>query len=128
MRISDWMSDVCSSDLLKYGLTTNNVLGLEVVLIDGEVVRIGGKHMDAEGYDLLGVLTGSEGLLGVVPEVPVRILRQPETARAVLIGFPSREAAGDCVPGVLRPGLIPGGRDMMDGPAFRPATYLAQPR
>src|SRR3546814_15660567 len=121
MRISDWMSDVCSSDLLKYGLTTNNVLGLEVVLIDGEVVRIGGKHMDAEGYDLLGLMTGSEGLLGVVTEVTVRILRQPETARALLIGFPSSEAAGDCVAGVIGAGIIPGGMEMMDGPAIRAA-------
>ena len=73
---------------LKYGLTTNNVLGVEMVLIDGEVMRLGGKHLDAEGYDLLGVVIGSEGLLGVVTEVTVRILRKPETARAVLIGFP----------------------------------------
>ena len=59
---------------LKYGLTTNNLLGLEIVLIDGEIVRLGGKHFDAEGYDLMGVMTGSEGLLGVVTEVTVRIL------------------------------------------------------
>ncbi len=62
---------------LKYGLTTNNVLGIEMVLIDGEVIRLGGKHLDAEGYDLLGVMTGSEGLLGVVTEVTVRILPKP---------------------------------------------------
>ena len=62
---------------LKYGLTTNNMLGLEMVLIDGEVIRLGGKHLDAEGYDLLGVMTGSEGLLGVVTEVTVRILPKP---------------------------------------------------
>ncbi len=65
---------------LKYGLTTNNLLGLEIVLIDGEVVRLGGKHFDAEGYDLMGVLTGSEGLLGVVTEVTVRILKKPAPA------------------------------------------------
>jgi len=76
---------------LKYGLTTNNVLGLEIVMIDGEVIRLGGKHLDSEGYDILGVLTGSEGLLAVVTEVTVRILRSPETARALLIGFPSSE-------------------------------------
>ena len=73
---------------LKYGLTTNNVLGLELVLPNGEVVRLGGKHLDSDGYDLLGLMTGSEGLLGVVTEVTVRILQKPETARAVLIGFP----------------------------------------
>ena len=67
---------------LKYGLTTNNVLGVEMVLIDGEVVRLGGKHLDSEGYDLLGVVTGSEGLLGVLTEVTVRIIRKPATARA----------------------------------------------
>src|SRR5215203_3657839 len=82
---------------LKYGMTTNNVLGCELVLITGEVVRLGGKHLDAGGYDLLGIVTGSEGLLGVVTEVTVRILRKPETARAVLVGFGSSEAAGECV-------------------------------
>ena len=73
---------------LKYGMTTNNVLGCEIVLMTGEIVRLGGKHLDAGGYDLLGIITGSEGLLGVVTEVTVRILKKPETARAVLIGFP----------------------------------------
>jgi len=69
---------------LKYGVTTNNILGIEMVLMDGEVVRLGGKHADPQGYDLLGVLTGSEGLLGVVTEVTVRILPKPTTARALL--------------------------------------------
>ena len=73
---------------LKYGMTTNNVLGLEMVLMSGEVLRLGGKHLDSGGYDLIGIMTGSEGLLGVVTEVTVRILRKPETARAVLVGFP----------------------------------------
>src|SRR5256885_10423898 len=77
----------CGVHCLKYGLTTNKLLGLEIVLIDGEVVRLGGKHFDAEGYDLMGILTGSEGLLGVVTEVTVRILKKPPTARALLIGF-----------------------------------------
>src|SRR5471032_1533894 len=99
---------------LKYGMTTNNVLGCEIVLITGEVLRLGGKHLDAEGYDLLGLINGSEGLLGVVTEVTVRILKKPETARAVLIGFPSSEDAGACVSAIIGAGIIPGGMEMMD--------------
>src|SRR5512135_3327558 len=82
---------------LKYGLTTNNLLGVEMVLINGEVIRLGGRQLDASGYDLLGVITGSEGLLGVVTEVTVRILKKPETASAMLIGFSSSEDSGECV-------------------------------
>ena len=103
---------------LKYGMTTNNVLGCEIVLITGEVLRIGGKHLDSEGYDLLGLITGSEGLLGVVTEVTVRILKKPETARAVLVGFPSSEDAGECVSRIIAAGIIPGGMEMMDRPAI----------
>jgi glycolate oxidase len=99
---------------LKYGMTTNNVLGCEIVLITGEVLRIGGKHLDAEGYDLLGLVVGSEGLLGVVTEVTVRLLKKPETARAVLVGFPSSEDAGECVSSIIGAGIIPGGMEMMD--------------
>ncbi|MEL0019080.1 MAG: FAD-linked oxidase C-terminal domain-containing protein [Rickettsiales bacterium] len=106
---------------LKYGLTTNNVLGIEMVMIDGEIVRLGGKHLDSEGYDILGIMTGSEGLLGVVTEVTVRILRAPETARALLIGFPTSEAAGQCVSDVIGAGIIPGGMEIMDGPAIQAA-------
>src|SRR5262245_52945837 len=103
---------------LKYGMTTNNVLGCEMVLMSGEVVRIGGKHLDADGYDLLGVVTGSEGLLGVVTEITVRILEKPETARAVLVGFSSSEDAGECVSRIIGAGIIPGGMEMMDKPAI----------
>src|SRR6185436_13804710 len=103
---------------LKYGMTTNNVLGCEIVLITGEVLRIGGKHLDSEGYDLLGLITGSEGLLGVVTEVTVRILKKPETARAVLVGFASSEDAGECVSRIIGAGIIPGGMEMMDKPAI----------
>ena len=84
--------------------------------MDGEIVRLGGKHLDSEGYDLLGVMTGSEGLLGVVTEVTV-----PETARAVLIGFPTSEQAGQCVAEVIGAGIIPGGMEMMDRPAIHAA-------
>ena len=103
---------------LKYGMTTNNLLGCELVLMTGEVLRIGGKHLDAGGYDLLGVVTGSEGLLGVVTEVTVRLLRKPECARAVLVGFPSSEDAGECVSRVIGAGIIPAGMEMMDRPAI----------
>jgi len=103
---------------LKYGMTTNNVLGVEMVLMTGEIVRIGGKHLDAGGYDLLGVITGSEGLLGVVTEITVRILKEPETARALLVGFPTSEDAGACVGRIIGAGIIPGGMEMMDRPAI----------
>ena len=106
---------------LKYGLTTNNILGVEMVLMTGEVIRLGGKHLDAGGLDLLGIITGSEGLLGVVTEVIVRLLPKPETARAVLLGFASAEAAGACVAAVISAGIIPGGMEMMDRPAIHAA-------
>jgi glycolate oxidase len=99
---------------LKYGMTTNNVLGCEMVLMTGEIIRLGGKHLDAGGYDLMGIMTGSEGLLGVVTEITVRILKKPETARAVLIGFASSEDAGTCVGRIIGAGIIPGGMEMMD--------------
>ena len=104
---------------LKYGLTTNNLLGLEIVLMNGEILRLGGKHLDAHGYDLMGVMTGSEGLLGVVTEVTVRLLRKPETARALLAGFPSTESGGQCVADIIAAGIIPAGLEMMDRPATR---------
>jgi glycolate oxidase len=106
---------------LKYGLTTNNVLGIEMVLMNGEVVRLGGKYMDAPGYDLLGVMTGSEGLLGVVTEVTVRLMRKTPMARAILLGFPTSEQAGKCVADVIAAGIIPGGMEMMDKPAIHAA-------
>jgi glycolate oxidase len=111
---------------LRYGLTTNNILGIEMVLMDGEVIRLGGKHLDAEAYDLLGVMTGSEGLLGVVTEVTVRILPRPTTARAVLIGFPTTEDAGNCVAAVIAAGIIPAGMEMMDSPAIHAAEAFVK--
>ncbi|MFG1373668.1 FAD-linked oxidase C-terminal domain-containing protein [Xanthobacter oligotrophicus] len=106
---------------LKYGLTTNNVLGAEMVLITGEIVRLGGKHLDAGGLDLLSVVIGSEGLLGVVTEVTVRLLKKPDTARAVLVGFPTSEDAGECVARIIAAGIIPAGIEMMDKDAIAAA-------
>jgi glycolate oxidase len=103
---------------LKYGMTTNNVLGCELVLMSGEILRLGGKHLDAAGYDLLGIVTGSEGLLGVVTEVTVRILKKPQAARAALIGFNASEDGGECVARIIGAGIIPGGMEMMDRPAI----------
>jgi glycolate oxidase len=103
---------------LKYGMTTNNLLGCELVLIDGQIVRLGGKHLDPGGYDILGIVTGSEGLLGVVTEITVRILKKPETARAVLLGFATAEDAGECVSRIIGAGIIPAGMEMMDKPAI----------
>jgi glycolate oxidase len=111
---------------LKYGVTSNNVLGVEFVTMDGEIVRLGGRHLESEGYDLLGVMIGSEGLLGVVTEVTVRILRKPETARAVLLGFPSVEAGGATVAAIISAGIIPGGMEMMDTPAIHAAEAFVR--
>ena len=111
---------------LKYGLTTNNILGLEIVLMGGEIVHLGGKHLDSEGYDLMGLMTGSEGLLGVITEVTVRLLRKPEIARGLLLAFPTVEAGATCVADIIAAGIIPGGLEMMDGPAIR-ATEDFQP-
>ena len=111
---------------LKYGLTTNNVLGVEMVMIDGDVVRLGGPYLEPAGLDLLGVVVGSEGMLGVVTEVTVRILPRPESARALLIGFPDVESAGRCVAQVIAEGMIPAGMEMMDRLAIKAAEAFVQ--
>ena len=99
---------------LKYGTTTNNVLGLEVVLANGEVVRVGGKGMDQAGYDLLGLLTGSEGLLAITTEATLRILPKPEVARAMMAVFNSVEGAGQAVADIIAAGMVPAGMEIMD--------------
>ncbi len=99
---------------LKYGTTTNNVLGMEVVLADGEVVRVGGKGMDQAGYDLLGLLTGSEGLLAITTEATLRILPKPEVARAMMAVFNSVEGAGQAVADIIAAGMVPAGMEIMD--------------
>jgi len=111
---------------LKYGLTTNNVLGVELVTIEGEIIRLGGRGLEPAGLDLLGLIVGSEGLLGVVTEVTVRLLPRPETARALLIGFPTVEGAGQCVADVIAAGIIPAGMEMMDRPAVHAAEAFVQ--
>ena len=111
---------------LKYGMTSNNLLGLEFVLMDGSVLRLGGKYQDPEGYDLLGIMTGSEGLLGVVTEVTVRIIPEPQSARAMLLGFNNNEDAGECVARIIGAGIIPAGIEMMDELAIQAAeAYCA---
>ena len=99
---------------LKYGATTNNLMGIQVVLMDGTITRFGGKTLDSEGYDLLGLMTGSEGLLGVITEVTVKILKSPEIAKAALIGFSTIEDAGKCVSEIIAKGIIPAGMEIMD--------------
>lgn len=99
---------------LKYGVTTNNILGVTMVLVDGTVVEIGGDALDAPGYDLLGLVVGSEGQLGIVTEATVRILRAAEGARPVLFGFDSSETAGACVAAIIAAGIIPVAMEFMD--------------
>ncbi len=110
---------------LKYGVTTNNVLGVKLVLIDGTVVDIGGDHLDAAGYDLLGLVVGSEGQLGIVTEATVRILRAAEGARPMLMGFNSAEAAGGCVAAIIGSGIIPVAIEYMDRPAIKVCEAFA---
>jgi len=111
---------------LKYGVTTNNLLGVTLVLMDGTVLELGGAHMDAGGLDLLGVVCGSEGQLGVVTEASLRILPKPEGARPVLIAFASSEAAGACVAGIIRAGVLPVAIEFMDRPCIRACEAFAQ--
>ena len=111
---------------LKYGTTTNNVLGVEMVLMDGTVLRIGGKNLDSEGYDLLGLITGSEGLLGVITEVTVKILKKPQSVRAVLIGFDTIEDSGNCVADIISKGIVPAGMEIMDRPLIKATDDYAK--
>lgn len=112
---------------LKYGVTTNNLMGVTLVLMNGEVIEIGGAHLDAEGLDLLGVVCGSEGQLGVVTEATLRILRKPEGARPVLIGYDSNEVAGQCVSDIIKAGVLPVAIEFMDRPCIRATEAFAKP-
>jgi glycolate oxidase len=110
---------------LKYGVTANNLLGLKLVTIKGEIIDLGGAHLDAAGYDWLGLLTGSEGQLAVITEVTVRILHAPEGARAMLAAFPSNEIAGACVDAIIGSGIIPVALEFMDRPAIHACEAFA---
>src|SRR5262249_39810765 len=111
---------------LKYGVTTNNVLGLKMVLVDGSIIELGGSHLDAPGYDLMGLAIGSEGQFGIVTEATVRILRAAEGARPMLLGFDSSEAAGQCVSAIIGSGIIPVAIEFMDRPAIRVCEAFAK--
>jgi glycolate oxidase len=109
---------------LKYGVTTNNVLGVRMVLMNGEIVEIGGPGLDSPGYDLLALIVGSEGQFGVVTEVTVRLLRAAESARPMLLGFDSNERAGACVAAIIAAGIIPVALEFMDRPAIHVCEHF----
>ena len=111
---------------LKYGVTTNNLLGVTMVMMDGEIVEIGGAHMDAGGLDLLGLVCGSEGQLGVVTEATLRILPKPEGARPVLMGFDDNEVAGACVSDIIKAGVLPVAIEFMDRPCIEATEAFAK--
>ncbi|MEE9587628.1 MAG: FAD-binding protein, partial [Hyphomicrobiaceae bacterium] len=111
---------------LKYGVTTNNVLGVQIVMMDGEVIELGGPHLDAEGYDLMALVIGSEGQFGIVTEATVRILPKAESARPILLGFETCEAAGQCVAAIIGSGIIPVAIEFMDKPAIDVAEAFAK--
>ncbi len=111
---------------LKYGVTTNNVLGVKMVLMDGTIIEIGGEELDSPGYDLLGLIVGSEGQFGIITEATVRILRAAEGARPMLMGFDSVASAGDCVAGIIGSGIIPVAIEFMDKPAVRVCEEFAK--
>ncbi len=104
---------------LKYGLTVHNIQQVEVLTIDGEHLTIGSQALDSAGYDLLALMTGSEGLLGVITEITVKLLPLPETAQVVLAAFASVEAAGTAVTAIIANGIIPAGLELLDNPAIR---------
>ena len=106
---------------LKYGFTTNHVTGLEVVLPDGEIVRLGGKAPDAPGYDLIGTIVGSEGTLGIVTKITVKVLRKPETVQTLLAAYPTTDEAGATVSGIIAAGIVPAAAEMMDALAIEAA-------
>ena len=112
---------------LKYGFTVHHVLGVEAVLPDGEMVRLGGPALDNPGFDLLGVLVGSEGTLAVVTKVTLRLLRKPAAVKTLLAAFDSTEAAGNAVSGIIGAGIIPAAVEMMDRLTIEAAEAAVHP-
>ncbi len=110
---------------LKYGVTSNNLLGVKFVTMQGDIIEIGGPHLDAEGLDLLGLICGSEGQLGIVTEATLRILPKPEGARPVLIGFDNNETAGACVADIVKAGILPVAIEFMDSPCIKATEAFA---
>jgi len=111
---------------LKYGVTTNNLMGVTMVMMDGEIIEIGGGHLDSAGLDLLGVICGSEGQLGIVTEATLRILHKPEGARPVLIAFDDNEVAGACVADIIKAGVLPVAIEFMDRLCIETSENFAQ--
>jgi glycolate oxidase len=111
---------------LKYGVTTNNLMGVTMVMMDGEIVEFGGGYLDAGGLDLLGLICGSEGQLGVVTEATLRILPKPEGARPVLMGFDDNEVAGACVSDIIKAGVLPVAIEFMDRPCIEATEAFAK--
>ena len=110
---------------LKYGVTSNNLLGVKFVTMQGDIIEIGGPHLDAEGLDLLGLICGSEGQLGIVTEATLRILPKPEGAGPVLIGFDNNETAGACVADIVKAGILPVAIEFMDSPCIKATEAFA---
>jgi glycolate oxidase len=111
---------------LKYGVTTNNLLGVKLVTMAGDILDIGGAHLDAGRYDLLGLICGSEGQLGIVTEATLRILPKPEGARPVLMGFDANEVAGECVSDIIKAGVLPVAIEFMDRPCIEATEAFAK--
>ncbi len=109
---------------LKYGVTVNNVLGVRIVLMNGEILDIGGDYLDAPGYDLLALIVGSEGQFGIVTEVTVRLIKLPEGARPMLLGFDTTEGAASCVGGIIAAGIVPVAIEFMDRPAIHVCEHF----
>ncbi len=111
---------------LKYGVTTNNLLGVTMVMMDGSIIELGGKYLDSPGYDLLGLVCGSEGQLGIITEATVKLIRSTESARPMLIGFSSIREAGECVAGIIKAGMLPAAIEFMDKPAIKVCENYAK--